>query len=327
MTAAPRLSWRGFQRAQHGIARELLRQYGLKPEGFRLISSATNFIYRVTAGGERCILRLAFPGWRTAEDAHAETAWLEALARETDIPVPRPLPTSTGELVARLGDRHAILMTWLPGMLLTRRLTEDNLYKMGELFAKLHRHAAGWKRPQDFPQKAFRRYLSRGEPEALFSAERLPDYAGADLEVVQAMAAQVNAQYDALDPADLRVIHCDLWHDNIKLHRGVLAPFDFEDTILGFRLHDIAMAMLDLAEVVGVDRYYDRLLPAFRAGYESLLAWPEGSLELLQMGRELWKLNWFARRQPDRFPAVAAFTAGLFRRFESSGRLGEPLQP
>ena len=41
--------------------------------------------------------------------------------------------------------------------------------------------------------------------------------------------------------ADLRVIHCDLWHENVKLHRGRLRPFDFEDTVWGYRLHDLAM--------------------------------------------------------------------------------------
>jgi Ser/Thr protein kinase RdoA (MazF antagonist) len=161
----------------------------------------------------------------------------------------------------------------------------------------------------------------------LFSEERLGDYAVEDLALIQAMAGRINSHYTALDPTDLLVIHCDLWHDNIKLYQGVLAPFDFEDTILGYRLHDIAMALLDLAEDAGLDAYYDRLLPAFRSGYESLLPWPAGDLELLQMGRKLWVLNWFAQRLPKRMPEMAAFTADLFRRFEKTGQLTEPLKP
>lgn len=74
-------------------------------------------------------------------------------------------------------------------------------------------------------------------------------------------------------------IRCDLWHDNIKLHRGALHPFDFEDTTHGFRAHDIAMAMLDLLEDTDDDTY-TTLLAAFRRGYESLLAWPDDPIDL-----------------------------------------------
>ena len=91
------------------------------------------------------------------------------------------------------------------------------------------------------------------------------------------MRDRVVAEYSSLDRDDLRVIHCDLWHDNIKLHRGTLIPFDFEDTIIGFRLHDIAMAMLDLLEDTD-DTRYPLLLESFRSGYESLLPWPDGVL-------------------------------------------------
>ena len=326
MAETRRLTWRGFQRKQYPIALQMLSAFGIRADRIRLISSSTNFIYRLSVGDDRYVLRLAFPGWRSLQDAEAEAAWLEALGRDTQIPVPRLLSTTGGEKVARIGDRHAVLMTWLPGMLLGRRLTEENVSKMGALFGQLHLHAAGWRRPADFPAKTFNRFLSRGEPEALFAEARLPDYTAADLKTVRRMADRVNAHYAALDPADLRVIHCDLWHDNVKLHRGNLLPFDFEDTILGYRLHDIAMAMLDLAEDTDTETYYGQLLPAFRRGYENRLAWPQGSLETLQMGRVLWRLNWIGNRVPADFPAAARFNAELFRRFEATGRLVDPLR-
>jgi Ser/Thr protein kinase RdoA (MazF antagonist) len=122
------------------------------------------------------------------------------------------------------------------------------------------------------------------------------------------------------------VIHCDLWHDNIKVYRGELCPFDFEDTIWGFRLHDIAMAMLDLIEEVGEDRYA-QLFPAFRAGYERHLDWPEGDMTLMQIGRMLWKTNYVARYEPQRFAQGMAFYIALFERYLAHGRLVSPLKP
>jgi Ser/Thr protein kinase RdoA (MazF antagonist) len=116
-------------------------------------------------------------------------------------------------------------------------------------------------------------------------------------DLLERLHLRVESAYATIDRADLRVIHCDLWHDNIKLYRGVLHPIDFEDTVWGFRAHDIAMAMLDLLEDTD-DGRYPVLLAAFRRGYTAQLAWPDEPIEPFQIGRLLWKINWVARRRP-----------------------------
>lgn len=334
MTSGGGLTWRGFQRRQHAVARQVLGEYFDVPARFRLVSSSTNFIYFVRSPrGGRLVLRLAFPGWRTVDDAALEVAWLDALARDTILNVPQVVRSLSGERVVKCVDpftgasRHTVMTTWLPGMLLGKRLTVSNLHKMGELFARLHLHAAGWTPPGGLTRKVFDGFLSRGEPEVLFAEDRLVGSDPADVEVLLRTAARVQAAYAGLDPVDVRIIHCDLWHDNIRLYRGELAPFDFEDAVLGYRLHDVAMALLDLAEYTGPDDYHDRLLPAFRKGYEQFLPWPEGDLVALQMGRVLWRLNWIARRQLERFPESVRFYVGLMRRCENTGRLTAPLRP
>ena len=115
-----------------------------------------------------------------------------------------------------------------------------------------------------------------------------------DVSKPEEMEKLVESAYAEVDRADLRVIHCDLWHDNIKLHQGSLCPLDFEDTVWGFRAHDIAMAMLDLLETVGEEQYHD-LFKAFRRGYEVKMDWPGDPIGPFQVGRLLWKINWVAR--------------------------------
>ena len=320
----------GKIRRQRLYARRALAQYPIEVRRADLIGTDTNLIYRVVAlDGARYILRLAFPGWRTAENAESEVLWLDALARETDISVPKIIRTRAGEAIFTFPDddgnphRRAVLMTYLPGILLGKRLTEPNLIKMGELFGKLHLH--GKTCPAGFASQTFNRYMSRGEPDVLFAEGQREAFTDHQREVVNRMRTRVEAAYTALDPADLRVIHCDLWHDNIKLYKGELAPFDFEDTILGYRIHDLAMALLDLAEDAGVARY-EELLPIFRAGYECHLPWPDGDLGIFQMGRVLWRLNWIARFQRKWLPDAVAFDAALFERFEQTGMLSEPLR-
>lgn len=276
-----------------------------------------------TRSGDQLALRLARPGWRRRTDLEAEAIWLDALAHDTDLLVPRIIRARSGEAVIDFGTtkpHYATLMTWLPGTLLGKSLTEPNLVKMGYLFARLHLHAAAWTPPADFPAGRFTGWLSRDEDNLLFSDEVAGDVTPAARAVIAGVRNRVDAAYAALDPADLRVIHCDLWHANIKIHRGQLAAFDFEDTIIGFRLHDIAMALLDLLETVGNARYAG-LLIAFRRGYEALLPWPDGDLNALQMGRFLWKLNWVARFDRQHLPGFTTHAAGLFEHALAHGEM------
>ncbi len=321
----------GKLRRQRVNARHALAQYDLEITRADLISADTNLIYRVRAtDGRRYILRLAYPGWRTRENAVSEVMWLDALARDTDIPVPRVLRAKNGSGVVQAGEagaahpQHALLTTWLPGTVLGKRLTETNLSKMGKLFGKLHLHAGTWKPPAGFAPQTFARFLSRGEPDVLLTEACRDAFTPPQREIITQMRARVEAAYAALPPEDLRVIHCDLWHDNIKVYKGELAPFDFEDTIWGYRLHDLAMGLLDLAEDAGIERY-EILLPIFREAYERYLPWPAGDLGILQMGRALWRLNWVANHMRERLPGAVAFNADLFERFERTGKLSAPL--
>jgi len=309
------------------VAGAALEQYDLDIIGFELVSRSTNRIYRVrTRDGVSYALRLASPGWRTLSDLQSEAAWLDAIASDTTISAPRVVRASDGAaaVVCRAEGvptpRHAILMSWLPGVLLGRRLNEPNLERLGELFGQLHIHGAEWKPPPGFAARTFDRIFARGEPDVIFDAAQQDAHTPDTLRIIRRMREVVDAAYAALDPLDLRVIHSDLWHDNVKLHRGVLHPFDFEDTVRGYRLHDIAMAMLDLYEAGDQDHYED-LLEAFRRGYERQLSWPDGDMALLQIGRLLWRVNWVARFQRQHLANNLAFHTALFARYLETGKL------
>jgi Ser/Thr protein kinase RdoA (MazF antagonist) len=320
-------------RRQRQLAVQALSHYPISFRRIDLVSDNTNSIYRVSADdGALYALRVVAPFWRSEDNLRAEVAWLNALSQDTAIPLPRIIPTVKNEPFIRLPashggpDRRAVLMTWLPGILLGGRLTVGNVKKMGALTGKLHLHAQTWQIPEDFPRRTFEQFLGRGEPNVLFTGDCLGQCSAEDVEVLHATRRQVESAYGDLNGNDLRVIHCDLWHDNIKIFKGKLAPFDFEDTILGHRIHDIAMALLDLAEEVGTDEY-PKMLRAYKKGYQSVSPFPEGNILNFQLGRMLWQLNWVARFAPDYFAGAAAFKTGVLRRALSTGRLVGPLRP
>jgi Ser/Thr protein kinase RdoA (MazF antagonist) len=309
------------------LAVSALAHYDLREPQIAFHAFETNLLYRVTtSSGERFMLRLASPGWRTLTDLQAEAVWLEALARETSISAPRIIPVSSGEYVLPLSlpgfpeTWNTSLMTWVPGRLLGHYLTPRNLAKMGELFAALHSQAGSWTPPAGFTTRRFEHWLSRGEENCLTGGAQdgnsaLPSRSRGLLENMHQVVEQA---YAAVNRSDLRIIHCDLWHDNIKLDQGVLHPFDFEDTVWGFRAHDIAMAMLDLLEVVGEARYA-QLLSAFRSSYTANLDWPEAPIQIFQIGRLLWKINWVARHQSQWLEKMVERHVPVFEHYLQTG--------
>ena len=330
MKAYKDLTQAGRLRRLHALARAALAQYDLEDPQMEYFAFETNLLYKVrTRSGAQFMLRLASPGWRTFEDLRSEALWLAALHQDTSIPVPWIVPARSGEYVLPMQSpavpqaRSASLMTWVPGRLLGKSLTEANLEKMGALFAALHTHGKAWQPPAGFTTRRFEHWLSRGEPNLVVGEAGAQSLPPPLYDLIERTHQHVEAAYAALDRTDLRVIHCDLWHDNIKVHKGVLYPLDFEDTVWGFRAHDIAMAMLDLLETVGQERYAV-LLGSFRRGYSVGMDWPEDPLEVFQIGRLLWKLNWVARFQPQRLVTFAGAHAPVLEHFEKTEKVLKP---
>ena len=140
--------------------------------------------------------------------------------------------------------------------------------------------------------------LARDEENVLFHPDCLAKLNSHEREILERTKDRVDQAFRQLyaRPDGLRVIHNDLWHGNIKVYRGHLYPVDFEDTIWGYPIQDIAMAMQDLMSDVAPDRYESHLA-AFRCGYESLLPWPEayeGQMDTFRAGRMLWVANHLA---------------------------------
>ena len=320
----------GMLRRMRVLAERALGAYELRDPEISWHGFETNLMYRVRDGGnQHYILRLASPGWRTLKDLQSEAMWLEALARDTAVRAPRVIPARDGRLVVETripgvpDPWNVTLMTRLPGRLLGHYLSERNVARMGALFAELHDHGASWSRPPGFTTRRFEHWLSRGEPNLIAGRPDSVVAPGDARRVVERMHRLVEDAYAAADRRDLRVIHCDLWHDNIKLHKGTLHPFDFEDTVLGYRSHDIAMAMLDLLEATDAQTCR-RLLGAFRAGYEAHQPWPTEPIEPFQIGRLLWKLNWIAREEPQWLATAVEGHLPVFRTYERTGRVAKP---
>ncbi len=123
----------------HQLAVRALKHHDLQVAQIALHSFSTNPLYRVnTSTGEQFCLRLASPGWRTESDLQAEALWLQALTRDTNIPVPQVVSTPDGNTVLPMQMNgapevwYATLMSWQLGRLLGYYLTPKNLQRVSQ---------------------------------------------------------------------------------------------------------------------------------------------------------------------------------------------------
>ena len=233
MQSFEKLSYRGKARRLRQLAMNALLRYPMEVASVHLIEAFTNANYRVkTRDGNSYFIRVCEPGWRTDMDLTSEVVFLQALSRDGNFNTPLPIAAETGDyLIEATAEgvpetRRCMVMSWLPGVRMGLRLTEENLYNMGGLFARLHEWSLQFVPPSSFTRHRVDNPYHRGRPEILFDGHFLPAFRPGARDIFKATMANVNAAYESLyvDLNGLRVIHNDLHHDNIKVCRGILYP-------------------------------------------------------------------------------------------------------
>lgn len=328
------LTYQGKARRLRKLATDALNRYEFEVADIRLVGMRVNTVFRVrTAGGPSYIVRICGPGWRTAVDLQSEIAWLQALSRDTDIGAPEPQPTRNGNFILEArtegvpGAHHCVVLSWIPGVLLGTKLTEANLYKMGVLFARLHEHAADFTLPKGFTQRKADTIYACDERDVLFGDSCRDAFTPCTRDIFERVRTKIDEAFEHLyaDPTGLRIIHNDLHHNNVKIHRGCLRPFDFEHMMWGYPVQDFAVALQGLMIRVGRDEF-EPLQKAFRAGYESRIEWPEtyeGQIDMFRAGRVLWVANYVAQFERERLREHIGRLTPQFERFLETGIIRE----
>jgi Ser/Thr protein kinase RdoA (MazF antagonist) len=270
----------GQARRLRQLAIHALASYNLKVARLRLITNDMNGIFRIdTADGRKFILRVTAPeGGHILDHVTAEMDWLAALARDTDLSVPRPLPTRDGSLVVTASadgvpePRLCEIFSWVDGNNLVEDMSEVNLAKLGELSARLHAHALTYLPPTELSLLRFDRVFPFTETVVLFE-ERFSDLFHPDRRsIYQKGIDWAQESIDRLKSSGepMRILHGDLHQWNVRNARGVLSPIDFEDLMLGWPVQDIATTLYYFLR----DDYLI-LRSAFQAGYTRHSPWPE----------------------------------------------------
>ena len=286
------LSTRAQVARLRGTALKALRQYSLEVTALKLLNHGFNTTFGVcTTAGERFALRLNVNSKRSTEQLSAESAWLEALGRDTHLRLPVPQRNLDGQLNSRVHspdlnrELTATLFSWLPGKDLGDDATPTQMREVGRAAATLHAHALEWRFPDGAALVSLEHPLMDSPNNLYMDTPLLDDEARSMIQTVFARVSAVLCEIFLRDTP--RALHADLHSWNLKWARGKLYVFDFDDSGIGVPVQDLAITAYYLRPDTALEA-------ALLEGYQSVAALPvysSAEFEAIIAGRNLVLLN------------------------------------
>jgi Ser/Thr protein kinase RdoA (MazF antagonist) len=248
---------------------------------------------------------------------------LEALSRDTDLVLQKPVRNRAGALITQVPADNAAsplnctLMHWVDGGAYHRELeTEGTAYQIGEILATLHNHASRWKIPEGFKRPRrdipyFEGVLKAIQP-ALEDGRVSPsDYAEYETSIALLIEMLRSLEENRQTHG---IMHADTHKGNMLYHDGAIRLIDFSFCAFGNFMFDLGVCFSDMKEC---------LHPAFLSGYQSLRAIPDGHQRLIEgffVGSMVGTFSfWVANSKTQeilaaKFPQIARDYAAKFNR-------------
>jgi len=279
------LTYLGRARRMRRLASVALEAFGLAEARFKLVRVAGNTLFRVFAPQPtpaaddvhidgQYMLRVHQPGYQAAGAIELELAWLAAMRRDANLPVPEPVPTLDGKLLTQVsiagipGERNCSLLRWVRGRFIPKNIRPHHYRAQGRLMARLHDHAAHWQIPPGLTKRHW-------DWDGLFK-----DVEGADMpesevwallprryhEHFKAVTKKVRRVMDAWGqgPDVYGLIHADLGVDaNLLFWRGEARAIDFDDSGFGYYMYDLALSLEHCREHAEYPQFREALLGGY----------------------------------------------------------------
>lgn len=289
-------------------ARSALAAWNLPEHEPELLKFRENAVFKVRlADGGKAALRLHRPDYHSREALRSELLWMDDL-RRNGLDVPRPIPAADGALLVGLegrGTQFADLIGWVEGRQLGEagKPLEHSSAEIARIFrlagismAEMHAIADRWVPDSGFIRGAW-------DAEGLLGDEPLwgrfwdcPGISGEDRAFFSDVRNGLRRRLEAIGAElDYGLIHADLVRENVLVDGERVAFIDFDDCGYGFRLFDIATALLRNRR----ELHYPLIQSSLLEGYRSKRALPEAELAhlpLFLLLRSLTYIGWAGAR-------------------------------
>jgi len=287
------------------LASRALSAWALPSPQVALLKYRENAVFAVTASdGARAVLRVHRPRYRSDGDIRSEVAWMRALDA-VGISTPTVIDTRMGDVLTTAAvdgvpeARQCDVMAWIdgqpPGSLEAGVAGADQAVRalylaVGELAARMHVHAASWKRPEPFTRPSWDVETLVGDDPTFGRFWELDALTNAQRPIVLLARDRVRERLAALGPASA-LIHGDLVPDNILVDGAVTRIIDFDDCGWSWVGFELATSIFSLQISGG----FDVGLAGYLEGYRRVRSFPEhelASLPDLLVARGLSYLGW-----------------------------------
>lgn len=315
------------------IARAALPAYGLGPDAeLRLVNLSENATYFVTApdGRGEQVMRVHRDRYHSAEAIASELDWVAALAEDTGVRVAPAITAADGSRVVTVEaggiDRHVVMFERLPGAEPNpEAVRPSDFRRLGEITARLHAHARGWRRPFGFTRFDWGWATTLGERGRWGSWE---DGFGmtAPVRVVLAESAELvrrRLESYGAGPDRFGLVHADLRLANLLVDGDEVSVIDFDDCGESWFMYDFGTAVSFVEDDPRLPLWQE----AWVSGYRSVVALDDEHVRMLPtfvMLRRLLLVAWLGSHAHSREarslgPAYTEASVVLAQRYLASG--------
>jgi Ser/Thr protein kinase RdoA (MazF antagonist) len=255
-------------------AQRALAAYRCHPAtAVRLLNVSENATYLVEdpeAGPS--VLRVHRLGYHTEAEITSELAWMDALRSEAGVRTPRVLTAADGGRVVTVTDeaigeqRSCVRFEFLPGAEPADDSAE-HFAELGEITARMHRHAREWVRPPGFTRFHWGYDAAFG---GLARWGRWQDGIGvgpAEREVLGRLDATLHGRLAAFGtgPGRYGLIHADTRLANLIVDDGGrVSVIDFDDCGFSWYLYDVGTSVSFFEHEPQVPALIDAWLTGYR---------------------------------------------------------------
>lgn len=278
----------------NAVVAQALEQWHLKGATYHLVAARENAVFKVTHGLQTFALRLHRKGYRTDAELWSELQWMAAMGA-AGISVPAPVKSITGQVLHVLDGTQVDVLAWLTGTTLDAAPTgrADVFRQLGTKMAHLHDASDAWSKPDGFTRCRWDRDGLVG-PDPLWGRFwENPSLSPEDEILFCKFRDTANVALHKLEKhIDTGLIHADLVPANVMVDGSTLHLIDFDDGGFGFRLFDIATALLKHMDAPDYPAIHDALI----GGYTSARNIDLSALDLFMTLRAATYVGWNTSR-------------------------------
>jgi Ser/Thr protein kinase RdoA (MazF antagonist) len=230
-----------------------LADYPVAEPHLTFIAHGENTTFRVDDGDARFLMRVHRPnrhgrGVDSRVAVASELAWLQALKADTELSVPTPVRSRSGEWTAVADGRVCSLLRWQNGTMHAADPEPVHFQRLGGVLARLHNQASAWIPPSPFVRMRwdwetfFGNTMEYGGVPAAGCWDLLPAPVRAQFDEISRRMRTVMARLGS-EPDAFGLIHADLHLENALFDGDAVRVIDFDDCGFGYWLYDIAVPL------------------------------------------------------------------------------------